>query len=121
MTALSARFTPLKVNISHSLTSSVLKKVNMARITASFGDLIRQMEAALLLSYSAAEPAAALAYQQSGGAPHRAAVTWCLPARHQHTPRLVSAVTRLGGLKLFMYLFARVSRRGKVTRLFIDE
>ncbi|XP_043243062.1 uncharacterized protein LOC122392349 isoform X2 [Amphibalanus amphitrite] len=105
-------FTPLKINISDSLTASVLKKVNISRITTSFGDLIKKMEPALLLSYSTAEPAVALSFPEPGAVPQRRPVLWRSAARHQVTPRLVTAVARLGGLKFFMYLFARVVELG---------
>ena len=105
----SNRFTPLKVNISDSLTSSVLKKVNMSRITSSFGDMVKKLEPALLLSYSTAEPSAALAYPEPAAVPERTPVTWRFAPRPEIIPRLVSAVAQLGGLKFFMYLFARVS------------
>ena len=79
--------------------------------------MVKKMEPALLLSYGTSEPAAALTFPEPGAVPERVAVTWRFAPRHEKTPRLVSAVARLGGLKCFMYLFARVSGTDGVARM----
>ena len=97
------------MNISESLTPAVLRRVNLSRVSSAFGDLLRHLEPALLLSYSGREPGSALTYPEPAGVPEPTPVSWRLSPTHEATPRLTSAAARLGGLNFFLYLFARVS------------